>query len=230
VSERKVRAILLDVDGTLLDSNDAHARAWVEVLREDGIEPPPLERVRRLIGMGGDKLLPEISGIEIDSPHGKKLGERRKEIFKRNYLPALRPTPGARALVERLARGGVPLVVATSAESEELKGLLQRARLEDLLTESTTSSDAESSKPDPDIITAAVKKAGVPPAESILIGDTPYDIAAARRAGVRTIAVRCGGWGDDDLFGAIAIYDDPAELLASIDRSPLAALGERPRG
>jgi HAD superfamily hydrolase (TIGR01509 family) len=223
---RRVRTVLLDVDGTLIDSNDAHARAWVDVLREFDIESPPLERVRRLIGMGGDKLLPEIAGIELDSSLGEKLSSRRKEIFTERYLPELLPTPGAREFVETLLARGATVVVATSAESEELKGLLAQAGLEDLLTEATSSSDAENSKPDPDIISAARKKGGASADETILVGDTPYDLEAAGRAGVGAIAVRTGGWEDEHLAAALAIYDDTADLLACIDESPLASIGD----
>jgi HAD superfamily hydrolase (TIGR01509 family) len=224
VSASRIRAVLLDVDGTLLDSNDAHARSWVDVLREFDIEPPPLEKVRRLIGMGGDKLLPEIADVELESELGERLSGRRKELFKSNYLPSLQPTPGAGDLVRFLDERGVKLVVATSAESEELKGLLRQAGLDEMLTESTTSSDADRSKPDPDIISAALKKSGAPANEAILIGDTPYDLEAAARAGVAMIAVRSGGWGDGDLRDALAVYDDPADLLSNIRQSPLSSI------
>jgi HAD superfamily hydrolase (TIGR01509 family) len=224
VSASRIRAVLLDVDGTLLDSNDAHARSWVDVLREFDIEPPPLEKVRRLIGMGGDKLLPEIADVELESELGERLSGRRKKLFKSNYLPSLQPTPGAGDLVRFLDERGVKLVVATSAESEELKGLLRQAGLDEMLTESTTSSDADRSKPDPDIISAALKKSGAPANEAILIGDTPYDLEAAARAGVAMIAVRSGGWGDGDLRDALAVYDDPADLLSNIRQSPLSSI------
>jgi HAD superfamily hydrolase (TIGR01509 family) len=224
VSASRIRAVLLDVDGTLLDSNDAHARSWVDVLREFDIEPPPLEKVRRLIGMGGDKLLPEIADVELESELGERLSGRRKKLFKSNYLPSLQPTPGAGDLVRFLDERGVKLVVATSAESEELKGLLRQAGLDEMLTESTTSSDADRSKPDPDIISAALKKSGAPANEAILIGDTPYDLEAAARAGVAMIAVRSGGWGDEDFRDALAVYDDPADLLSNIRQSPLSSI------
>src|SRR5829696_4296497 len=111
---KPVRGIILDIDGTLVDSNDAHARAWVEALAEHGIQVP-FEKVRRLIGMGGDKLMPRVCGIREDSPEGKKISKRRKEIFRERYLPSLRPCRGARELLQRMHAGGLKLVVASSA-------------------------------------------------------------------------------------------------------------------
>jgi HAD superfamily hydrolase (TIGR01509 family) len=216
-----IRAVLLDVDGTLIDSNEAHARSWVEAFREAGVEVP-LEKVRRLIGMGGDKLMPAASGIEEDSPEGKRLADRRKHLFMEQYLPHLRAFPQTRALLDALQALGLKLVVATSAKSEELKGLLQVAGAPELEASATTSSDADASKPDPDIVEAAVARSGFPADQVVMIGDTPYDVEAATRAGVRLIAVRCGGWSDADLKGAIAVYDDPADLLAMLDHSPIS--------
>lgn len=215
------RGVLLDVDGTLLDSNDAHARAWVDVLEEQGM-PQPYERVRPLIGMGGDKVVPELTGFAAESERGKAIAARRKEIFDERHLPTVRAFPGARELVERLHADGYEVVVATSAQEEELEGLLRQGGLADVLPRRTSSSDAEASKPDPDIVEGALGKAGLAPGEAVMIGDTPYDLEAARRAGVRALAFRCGGWWDDDaLGGADAIYDGPAALLAALEDSPL---------
>jgi HAD superfamily hydrolase (TIGR01509 family) len=214
--------VLLDVDGTLIDSNDAHAHAWIDVCREFG-HGADFDTVRRMIGMGGDKLMPKAFGIEHDSPEGKKMSKRRSEIFRERYLPTLKPFPDARALLERMRGDGHSLVVATSAQKDEMKGLLKAAGIGDLLEEATSSSDAESSKPDPDIIVAALEKADATAAEAIMLGDTPYDVAAATRAGVSIVGLRCGGWADDDLRGAVAVYADPAELLRDYDQSPFAA-------
>ena len=216
-----LRAVLFDVDGTLVDSNDAHAHAWEDVFREEGYAARFAD-VRPLIGMGGDKLLPKAIGVDADSERGKALGERRKEIFKQRYLPRLRPFPGARALLERLRAAGLTLVVATSAQEDELAGLLDAAGVADLFAETTSSSDADSSKPDPDIIRAALKRAGpgVAPSAALMVGDTPYDVEAASRAGVGTVAVRSGGWDDAALRGAVAVFADVADILARYDASP----------
>jgi HAD superfamily hydrolase (TIGR01509 family) len=206
-----VRGVLLDVDGTLLDSNDAHARSWAEIFKRHGMDIG-FERVRPLIGEGGDKLLPQLTGIGADSAEGKALSAERRELFLESYLPNLRPTRGARTLVECLKTNGLRVVIATSAGKEELDALLRQAGVDDLI-DRATSSDAGASKPDPDIVSAALRQAKLPPAAAVMVGDTPYDIEAAKRAGVKTIALRCGGWWDDAaLAGAVAIYDDPAAL------------------
>jgi HAD superfamily hydrolase (TIGR01509 family) len=163
--------------------------------------------------MGGDKLLPAAAGLEEDSARGKAIGKRKTEIFAES-LSTLRPTHGARALVEYLREHGAALVVATSAGEDEMDALLQQAGVGDLIPRRTSKDDAEESKPDPDIVQAALARVHARPEESILIGDTPYDIEAAARAGIGAIALRCGGhWSDRDLAGAIEIFDDPAALL-----------------
>jgi HAD superfamily hydrolase (TIGR01509 family) len=221
----KPRAVLLDVDGTLIDSNDAHAAAWVDVGREFGFDID-FSHVRRLIGKGGDKVLPELTGLEEDDERGAKMKERRGEIFRERYLATLRPFPHARELLERMREDGLTLSVATSASKEDMGALLEQAGIEDLIEERTSSSDAEESKPDPDIVEAALEAAGVTAEEAVMLGDTPYDVEAARRAGVRCVAVRCGGWGDADLADAVAVYDDPADLLRRYEQSPFGGGAE----
>lgn len=211
-----VRGVLLDVDGTLLDSNVGHAQAWVDALAESDIQVD-LARVQPLIGKGGDKVLPELAHVEADSERGKTIKDRRAAIFKERYLPACRPFPRARDLVERLRRDGLKLVVATSASSDELADLLDAAGVRDLIEDAAN--DAERSKPDPDIVAAAIRRSRLPPEDLVMLGDTPYDIEAATRAGVSTIALRSGGWRDADLAGAIAAYDDVEALLARYDAS-----------
>ena len=215
-----LRGIVFDVDGTLVDSNDAHADSWVEIFSEAGYDVP-FDVVRPLIGMGGDKLLPKTIGVEADSDEGKRLGKKRWALFKDKYLPTLRPLTGGRALVQRIRNDGLATVIATSAQPEELRVLLRAAEVADLMEEKATSGDAERSKPDPDIVTAAVKKSGLDKSELLMLGDTPYDVEAALGAGVPIIALRSGGWLDSDLAGASAIYDGPADLLANYDSSPI---------
>jgi len=213
-----IEAVLLDIDGTLLDSNDAHAQAWSDALREAGHEIGS-EAVRPLIGMGSDKLLPKLTGIDAESERGKRLVERTKEIFAKEYLPLVQPFPRARELLERMRDDGAKLVVATSAGDDELHGLLSALGAEWLVDEKTSSSDVDRSKPDPDIVRVAVDKAGVGPARCVMLGDTPYDVEAATRSGVRVVGVRCGGHGDEELRGAVEIYDDPAAILSRYDES-----------
>jgi HAD superfamily hydrolase (TIGR01549 family) len=216
-----VRGVILDVDGTLIDSNDAHAHAWVEVLAEAGLRVE-YKKVRRLIGMGGDKLLPAVTGIEKDSEQGQKIAERRRELFMTHYLSSIKPFPETRHLLERMREAGLELVVASSAEGEELESLLEIAGVEDLVEARASSSDAKQSKPDPDIVHAAIQRIESGAGELIMLGDTPYDIEAATKAGVRIVALRSGGWMDEDLEGAIAIYQDPADLLTHFADSPFA--------
>jgi HAD superfamily hydrolase (TIGR01549 family) len=205
-------AVLFDVDGTLIDSNAAHADAWEKALREHGFAVTA-DEIRPLIGMGSDKLLPEVAHVEEASAAGRELSRRKKELFAER-LPSLEPTRGVRALVEFLIDRGVDLIIATSAGDDEMNALLERAGVVDLIPKRTSKDDASSSKPDPDIVYAALAKSRHPRERTIMIGDTPYDIEAARRAGIATVALRCGGyWRDDDLRDAVAIFDDPAALL-----------------
>ena len=220
----RIRGVILDVDGTLVDSNDAHAKAWIAAMAENGYRIP-FEAVRKLIGMGGDKLLPLTINVEEKSPIGKRIGKRRKEIFMKEHLPRLFPTPGAEELLAELSQRGWRMVVASSATEEELTPLLRRCRADWFIESKTSSDDAENSKPDPDIIHAALGRLKMPPGDALMLGDTPYDIEAAGRAGVKTVAFRCGGWKDDGLKGAIAVYDGPADLLARFDGSPFARKG-----
>jgi len=215
-----LQGVIFDIDGTLVDSNDAHAQSWVETFVEAGYAVP-FDVVRPLIGMGADKLLPKTAGVRHDSEQGKKLLARRSRIFQEKYLPRLKPFPGSRELVLRVRAAGLKPIVATSAKDKELKGLLEAAAVNDLMEERATSSDAKRSKPDPDIVQAAIDESGIAKQNLIMIGDTPYDVEAATRAGVKCIAFRSGGWKDDSLEGAIAIYDGPADLLAHYDASPL---------
>lgn len=222
MSDAPFRAVLLDVDGTLVDSNDAHARAWQQALAEHGLEVD-YEEIRRLIGMGGDKVMPQVSGQEVDSDLGTRVAERRRRIFTDEWMPRLSPFPDAAALVSALKARGYRTVAASSAKRDELMRLLDLAGATPHFDAMTSSDDAGASKPDPDIVLAALEQAGVSAAEAVMIGDTPYDIEAATRAGVAAIAFRCGGWHDEALARAAAIYDDPADLLRHFDDSPLAA-------
>lgn len=217
----KIEAVLLDIDGTLVDSNDAHAQAWLDALREFGLDPD-VQAVRCRIGMGGDKLLPEVTGIQEESELGQRIARRRSEIFRSRYLPTLQPFPGARELLQRMSDQGLRLVVATSAKEEEMEGLLRVLEAEHLLDGKTSSDDAEESKPDPDIVTAALKKTGCRADRVLMLGDTPYDAEAAARAGVGLVGFRCGGWRDERLQPSVRVYDGPQDLLEGYAESPLA--------
>lgn len=215
----RVEAVLLDVDGTLITSNDAHAKAWVDVLR-DGGRRVRFEDVRPLIGMGGELLLERVTGIAPNDPRSKKIRDARDAIFRDRYLSEIRPQPGARELVEKLKARGFRLVVATSMSETNLAPLLEIAQIADLIETHTTGDDVELAKPAPDVVRAALDEVHVHADHAVLIGDTPYDIEAARKAGVAVIALRCGGWDDDALDGAIEVFDDPADLLQNWMQTP----------
>lgn len=210
-------SLLLDIDGTLLDSNDAHTRAWLDALATEGFQTD-YASVRSRIGMGGDHLLPSLLGLTEDTAVGKRLSHRRGEIFRARYLPQLKPFPQTREWLQAVRARGVTLVGATSSSGGDAPGLLEKAGVADLLASYTTADDAESSKPDPDIVAAALKKSGVPARHALMIGDTPYDITAAKRAGVRAIGFTSGGWPAEKLNEAVLVLDGPAHALRELDR------------
>ena len=217
-----VQAVILDVDGTLVLSNDAHAQAWVEAFAAFGYEVS-FEQVRPLIGMGGDKVIPKmVPDLNDEAGDGKAISERRKELIINRYGPKLQPADGSRQLILRMQSAGLRLIIASSATSEELQVLLKAAQVDDLLDEATTSDDAEASKPAPDIVEVALSKLKMAPDQVLMLGDTPYDVQSAGAAGVAVIALRCGGFDDGKLGGAIAIYDDPGDLLVHYGDSPLS--------
>jgi HAD superfamily hydrolase (TIGR01549 family) len=220
-----VKAVIFDIDGTLIDSVDLHARAWQEAFEHFG-KQFPFEKVRYQIGKGGDQLLPVfLSEREIEE-FGEELTEYRGELFKREYLPRVVAFPRVRELFERVLRDGKRVALASSAKKDELKEYKRIADIEDLVEEETSADDAEKSKPHPDIFEAALSQlGGVEPSDAIVVGDTPYDAEAARKAGVRTVGLLSGGFPEEDLraAGCVRVYKDAAELLADYDASPLAS-------
>jgi HAD superfamily hydrolase (TIGR01509 family) len=214
------RGVIFDVDGTLVDSNDAHAQAWVEAFEQNG-QAVPFERVRPLVGMGGDKLIPAACGLAADSPEGEAISAQRGDIFRERFLPRIEAFAGARQLLAALKERGFRLGVASSAQEDELGPLLRIAGASGLLETKTSKDDAASSKPDPDIVAVALQRLRCAPQEALMIGDTPYDVEAAQRAGVACIGFRCGGWDDEQLAGAMAVFSGPWALLRRLDDSPL---------
>lgn len=221
-----IRGVILDMDGTLIDSNDAHAHAWVEAMSEYGFQVE-FEKIRRLIGMGGDFLIPEALGIEADTELGEKISRRRKEIFQARYLPNLQSFPKARELLLRMKAGGLRLAVASASKEEELERMMERVGIDGLVEASTSAGDVEVPKPEPDVVQAALEKLRLSPQEVLMLGDTPYDIEAAAKAGVEVVALRSGGWSAADLEGARAVYWDTADLFVHYEQSPFSL--DRPR-
>lgn len=215
--------MIFDIDGTLVDSVDLHAQAWQDAFRHFG-RNVPYDQVRSQIGKGGDQLKPVfLSPREIDQ-FGRALDDYRSDLFAREYLDQVRAFPGVRALFERIRSDGKRIALATSAKPGELERLKQIARITDLVEAETSSGEVEKSKPHPDVFEAAMACLGDPnPAEVLAVGDSPYDAEAAGKVGLRTIGVLCGGFAPEDLrkSGCIALYADPADLLAHYDQSPI---------
>ncbi|MFC6592442.1 HAD family hydrolase [Deinococcus lacus] len=215
-----IRGLILDLDGTLVDSNDAHARAWVRAFAGEGLNIP-FERVRPLMGMGGDQLIPTLTDLSPSSPRAQALSAAWLRHFREQELPVLRPMPGARELVGGLRSRGYRLVLGTSSDEELVSELLEIAGVADLLTQRTTASDVAESKPEPDIIHAALEKLQLGPQQVLMVGDTRFDIEAAQRAGVQTVALLCGGQPRRELKGALALFAGPADWAQQLDGPPL---------
>ena len=221
-----ISTVFLDIDGTLLDSNDAHAQSWKQTLDEAGVSNSYKE-VRKLIGKGGDKLLPEISGVDSKSELGKEITEKRSKVFEEEFFDQIKPFPKVRELLLKMRNEeGLKLGVVTSAKKEEMEKFLKRLGIEDLIEFKVTSDDVENSKPDPDLITCALAKLQIKPDEALMLGDTPYDIQAASKAGVKTVALESGGWTAKDLAGAVGVYKDAKDLLEKFETSPFSKSGQ----
>ena len=209
-----IGAILFDVDGTLVDTNDLHAACWREAFRHFNIDLP-LQQIRDQIGKGGDNLIPSLLPADIVERLQEEIEEFRSDLFRRSYLPKTRPFPGVCDLLRRLNESGTRIVLATSSRQEELDFHLDRIGCREFVTAATSRDDVNHSKPCGDIFEAALGKlAPAAPERAVVVGDTPWDIQAARRLGLPAVAVRCGGFPDEDLAGASAVYDGPQELAA----------------
>ncbi|MEU6532229.1 HAD family hydrolase [Streptomyces sp. NPDC046928] len=214
---------VLDVDGTLIDSNYHHALAWYRALRSVG-EIWPVWKLHRLIGMGGDQLITALGGEDLE----RRVGDRAREQQGREVdalLDEMAPLPGARDLLLAIKERGHRLVLASSGKERHVDAFLDKLDARDIADDWTSSADAEASKPAPDLLHVALEKLGAPSdASSVMIGDSVWDVEAAKRAGMPAIVVRSGGFGDDELrnAGAIALYDTPGDLAKALDDTPLA--------
>ena len=221
-----IKAVIFDVDGTLVDSNLQHVEAWREAFAHFGKELSA-EEVHAQIGKGGDQLMPVFLSRHELERFGGELERLRIELFTRDYLPNVEPFPKVRELFERVKSHGMQIALASSAKEAELEAHQKNLGVEDLVDVAITKDDAEHSKPCPDVFeTALARLENVEPKEAIVVGDTPYDAQAATKAGLRTIGVLSGGFDESVLSdaGCIAIYRDVAELLERFEDSPLAAL------
>ena len=219
-----IRAAIFDLDGTLVDSNELHVLAWQETFRHFGKEIP-IERLREQIGKGGDQYLPEfLTELEIRE-FGEQADEHRGQIFKQKYLPQLRPFPRVRELFERVRQEGKKIALASSGKEGEVEHYQKLLGIADLVDSRTTSDQVAHSKPRSDVFLAALRTVGsISPGEAIAIGDTPYDVQAAKKIDLPIIGLLCGGFSEEVLRGegACAIFRDPADLLERYYQSPLA--------
>ncbi len=215
-----IKAVLCDIDGTLVESNWLHAAAWRDAFGAIGI-PLDLEEVRRQIGKGGDEMIPVFIPWWKRKYVVEPLKAYRKHIFRADYLHQVRPFAGVRELMLRMKQEGIHVSLATSAQQAELEDYKRIAHIEDLIEESSTSDDTDRAKPHPDIFQATLKKLGVKASEALALGDTPYDAEAAGKAEVWPVGVTTGGWSEKELLaaGCVEVWRDVAELLENFDRS-----------
>ena len=213
-------AAILDVDGTLVDTNYHHAVAWYRAFRRYEIVLP-VWRIHRHIGMGGDQLVDAVAGHGVERERGDEIRAAEDELYM-ELIDEVRPFDGARELIGELKRRGNPVVLASSAKQEEVDRYLDLLEARDLAHAWTTSADVEATKPEPDLVRAALDAAGTD--EAVMVGDTTWDVEAAARAGLETLAVLTGGYSAGELrdAGAVAVFDSVFELRSSLDGTPLA--------
>ncbi len=219
-----IKAVIFDIDGTIVDSVNLHTKAWKMAFAKFGKEMS-FVAIRRQIGKGADQLLPVFFSREELDQFGGELDSYRSALFKREYLPKVKAFPNVRELFQRIKHDGKQIALASSAKEDELKEYKKIAQIDDLIESETSSGDVEKSKPYPDIFAAALEQLGnIAPDQVIAIGDTPYDAQAAGKINVRVIGLLCGGWNQEQLrqAGCVAIYREPADLLVHYDSSPLA--------
>lgn len=219
------KAVIFDVDGTLIDSNDLHTQCWIDAFQNFGLSFT-FDKVREQIGKGGDQLLPALLRPDVLEKQGDAISEFRNDLFKREFLSKVVPFPSVKALFERVRADGTAIVLASSGLQVEVDQHVNNLDIGDLIVAATTSDDAQSSKPAPDIFEAAMGRLPADSKDDVwVIGDTPYDAEAAGMAGLRIIGFLCGGFPESVLrdAGCSFIFKDPADLLANYDASPIAA-------
>jgi HAD superfamily hydrolase (TIGR01509 family) len=213
---------VLDIDGTLVDTNYHHAIAWYRAFAEHGIVLP-VWRIHRHIGMGGDQLVAALTDDRTEREHGDKIRDTEtKRYFE--LINEVETMDGSRELIERLKRRGHTVVLASSAKEDEVDHYLDLLDARELADAWTTSADVEATKPAPDLVAAALERAGGSSHHAVMVGDTPWDVKAAGGAGVQTLAVLTGGFSVDELLqaGALEVFESVRELCERLDRTPLA--------
>jgi HAD superfamily hydrolase (TIGR01509 family) len=211
--------VIFDVDGTLLDNNYFHTVAWWRAFRDAGIDVP-MAQIHRRIGMGGDKMMAALIGEQrqdLNDAHGREFAR---------FRPEMRALPGAAELLFAVRELGLGVVIGTSAKPENIARMLEAIGAKEAIDAVVSSGDVDQSKPAPDIFSTAAARGNLDPARTLAVGDTGWDVEAARRAGFGCVCLLTGGWAAAELesAGAIAVYETPAELLHRLPQSPLAAL------
>ena len=216
-------AAILDIDGTLVDTNYHHVIAWYRAFSAHEVEVP-IWRIHRHIGMGGDQIVETLGGKDVEEKQGDDIRETEKERYL-ELIDEVQLLPGARELIEDLRGRGLTVVLASSAKEDEVDHYLDMLEARDLVEGWTTSADVEATKPEPDLIEAALEKAGT--RDAVMIGDSVWDIEAANRAGIETFAVLSGGFGENELrdAGCAEIFDTVDDLRKQLDGGPLAGDG-----
>jgi HAD superfamily hydrolase (TIGR01549 family) len=212
-------AAILDIDGTLVDTNYQHALAWFRALREHG-ELLPLWRIHRAIGMGGDQLVATLCGDEVEERKGEDIRASEKERYA-ELIGEVQPFAGARELIADLKDRGHAVVLASSAKSDEVDHYLDLLLVREVVDGWTTSADVEQTKPQPDLVVAALEKAGG--GEAVMVGDSTWDCEAAKRAKIKSIGVLTGGFSEKELLeaGAATVYRSIVEMRRDLDGTPL---------
>jgi HAD superfamily hydrolase (TIGR01509 family) len=212
-------AAILDVDGTLVDTNYQHALAWYQAFRQVDCHLP-IWRIHRHIGMGGDQLVQALAGEDFDDEHGEEVRAAEKALYLA-AMPTVEPLGESRELIEDLKDQSRKVVLASSAKAKEIEYYLDLLDARELADDWTTSSDVEQTKPEPDLVVAALEKLGTE--DAVMVGDTPWDVEAAKRAGIETVCVLTGGFSRDELeeAGAVAVFESIVELRQRIAETPL---------
>jgi HAD superfamily hydrolase (TIGR01549 family) len=214
------KAAILDIDGTLVDTNYHHAVAWYRAFSAHDVEVP-LWRIHRHIGMGGDQLVVALAGDDVEEDRGDDIRDTEKERYL-ELIDEVKLLPGARELITDLSDRGITVVLASSAKEDEVDHYLEMLDARDAIEDWTTSADVEATKPEPDLVKAALEKAGT--GDAVMVGDTTWDIKAAKRAEIPTLAVLTGGFGEDELreAGAAEVFESVESLRQKLGETPLA--------
>lgn len=224
---RRKRGVLFDVDGTLVDSSYLHTLAWWQAFRQAGLDVP-MASIHRSVGMGGDKLVDRLLPAGRDKSRDESIMAAHGAVFA-TFWPALRPFDGARDLLAQCYESGFAVALASSARAQDLEVLRATLRADSFIHAATSANDAKESKPDPDILEAALEAIGLQSGDAVYVGDAVWDVYAAARLGIPTIGLTCGGTSAGELLeaGAVEIYENPRDLLANLRDSAVGRLAAR---